>query len=232
MVNELAWGGYQNGRIPLDALKVVSFAGGHRGHPIAVDALVRLNDAFRARFGANIVITDSYRDYDAQVRVRAEKGNLAATPGTSNHGWGRALDLSSNINKHTSAEHAWMQANAPGYGWILPSWAQQGGSKPEPWHWEFPNLNGGTTPVPLPEVKEEEKNMMVLATNGTDPQVWIGDGITRRRVATQSTLSTIHWLGAPERKILGPFYANGAIQTIADLWSLGYPIDDAIEGNR
>ena len=23
------------------------------------------------------------------------------------------------------------------YGWFLPDWAQRGGSRPEPWHWEY-----------------------------------------------------------------------------------------------
>jgi hypothetical protein len=30
-----------------------------------------------------------------------------------------------------------MQANAPRFGWVHPSWAEQTGSKPEAWHWEF-----------------------------------------------------------------------------------------------
>jgi hypothetical protein len=30
-----------------------------------------------------------------------------------------------------------MRENAPLYGWYHPTWAQQGGGKPEPWHWEY-----------------------------------------------------------------------------------------------
>jgi LAS superfamily LD-carboxypeptidase LdcB len=30
-----------------------------------------------------------------------------------------------------------MKENAGQFGWVHPAWAQQGGSKPEPWHWEF-----------------------------------------------------------------------------------------------
>jgi LAS superfamily LD-carboxypeptidase LdcB len=30
-----------------------------------------------------------------------------------------------------------MKNNSMLYGWFLPAWAQQNGSKPEPWHWEF-----------------------------------------------------------------------------------------------
>ncbi len=48
--------------------------------------------------GVTIGITDSYRSYAGQVDVAARKGlysqgGLASVPGTSNHGWGMALDL-------------------------------------------------------------------------------------------------------------------------------------------
>lgn len=132
-----AWGGYSNGRIPTSALSAIPWAPGHLLRADATEALTRLNEAYRAEFGADIKITDSYRDYDAQVRVKAQKPTLAATPGTSNHGWGLALDLGGGIETFGTTQHAWMVANAGAYGWVLPSWAQQGGSKPEPWHWEY-----------------------------------------------------------------------------------------------
>ncbi len=69
--------------------------------------------------------------------MRAAKPTLAAVPGTSNHGWGTAVDLCGGIQTFGSAQHVWMRQNAPLYGWYLPSWAQQTGSKPEPWHWEY-----------------------------------------------------------------------------------------------
>jgi len=79
--------------------------------------------------------------------------HLAAVPGTSNHGWGIAVDLSGGINRFGTAEHQWMRRNAPYFGWILPSWAQERGSRPEAWHWEFhPNqmvvVDGGGLEAP------------------------------------------------------------------------------------
>lgn len=132
-----AWGGYANGRIPLEVLAPIPWAPGQHARPDAVNALIALNTAFRAQFGKDIAITDSYRSFEEQVATKAAKGWLAAVPGTSNHGWGLALDLGSGINRFGTAEHMWMQANAPAYGWIHPDWARQGGSKPEPWHWEY-----------------------------------------------------------------------------------------------
>jgi hypothetical protein len=135
------WGGHENGRIPLDQLASIPWAPTQMLRADAVTALIALNADFRAQFGRDIKITDSYRTYEEQVRVKAEKGWLAATPGTSNHGWALALDLGGGIEMFGTAEHKWMVANASRYGWMHPSWAQVTGSKPEPWHWEF---QGGT----------------------------------------------------------------------------------------
>lgn len=132
-----AWGGYSNGQIPDDALCPIPWATSHRLRCDAVDALTILNDAYTARFGHNIAITDSYRTYTEQVAVKAAKGFLAAKPGTSNHGWGLALDLADGMTSYSSAQYQWMRENAPGAGWDNPNWARPGGTKKEPWHWEF-----------------------------------------------------------------------------------------------
>jgi len=106
----------------------------------AAAQFARLNEAFKAEFGYDIAITDSYRSYAEQVSVKATKGYLAATPGTSNHGWGLALDLGSGISDRGSAQYQWMAENAGLFGWVNPDWAQPGGSKLEPWHWEYEPL--------------------------------------------------------------------------------------------
>lgn len=132
-----AWGGHKNGRIPASALCPLKTAPGHMLRCDAQAAFDRLSYAYSARFGRPISITDSYRDYDTQVILKRRKGRLAATPGTSNHGWALATDLGGGINSFGTAEHQWMRANAPKFGWVHPSWARQGGSLPEAWHWEF-----------------------------------------------------------------------------------------------
>ncbi|MEP7763863.1 M15 family metallopeptidase [Sanguibacter sp. 25GB23B1] len=123
----------------------------------AAAAFEALNVAYRGRFGQNISITDSYRTYDQQVALKAQKGNLAATPGTSNHGWALAVDLGGGINtSFTSVQYLWMSSNAPRYGWINPAWAKPGPGyqKSEPWHWEF---TGSTTiPTPTPNPPQED----------------------------------------------------------------------------
>ncbi|WP_418275526.1 M15 family metallopeptidase [Isoptericola jiangsuensis] len=129
--------GYSNGRIPASVLCTVPWATWHMLRCDAAAQLEALNEAYREQFGTDIPITDSYRSYDAQVAVRAAKPTLAAVPGTSNHGWGLALDLSTPISGGTSAEYAWLRVHGPDYGWDNPVWARPDGRKPEPWHFEF-----------------------------------------------------------------------------------------------
>jgi hypothetical protein len=129
--------GYANGLIPEAALCPLWGAPGQRLRADAAAAEERLSRAYAAQFGTPLCITDSYRTLAAQVKVYAEKPGLAAHPGTSNHGWGTALDLCGGIESFGTAQHAWMLAHAPMFGWFHPAWAEPTGSKPEPWHWEY-----------------------------------------------------------------------------------------------
>ena len=100
-----AWGGHQNGRIPSNALCPVPTAPALQLECGAATAFDQLNTAFKAQFGQDIGITDGYRSYDEQVHCRLEKGSLCANPGTSNHGWGKAVDIGAccGINSGTGA---------------------------------------------------------------------------------------------------------------------------------
>ncbi|MDR0482542.1 MAG: M15 family metallopeptidase, partial [Cellulomonadaceae bacterium] len=89
------------------------------------------NDLYRQTWGVNLRMSSSYRCIDGQIRV------ASATPGTSQHGWGLAVDFLGPVARFGSAEHQWLRDHAPQFGWDHPTWARSGGSKPEPWHWEF-----------------------------------------------------------------------------------------------
>jgi hypothetical protein len=133
------WGGFENGRIPAEALKAIG-QGSHRLETSAADAWIAMREA-AARDGVKLSLTDSYRDFDSQVRLRREKGHqvATATPGRSVHGWGRAVDA--NVNDPRTL--AWLRANAGRFGWVNPAWAQKGGKSFEPWHWEFQGGSNG-----------------------------------------------------------------------------------------
>lgn len=80
----------------------------------------------------------SYRTYDEQVYlwgVYQRGGNLAAVPGTSNHGWGIAIDCPN------SWEQEWLREHGAKFGW------RKTEAFSEPWHWNFV---GGVGPFPPP----------------------------------------------------------------------------------
>ncbi|MDQ3479958.1 MAG: M15 family metallopeptidase, partial [Actinomycetota bacterium] len=58
-------------------------------------------------------------------------------PGTSNHGGGIAIDLFCGVEDDSSAQHDWLDEHGDEFAWLNPDWARSGGSRPEPWHWEF-----------------------------------------------------------------------------------------------
>jgi len=119
---------YGNGKIPPAALMEIGH-GSHRLHAPAARAFRQMEAAAKAE-GIDIGVTDSYRTFDAQVDLARRKGlysqgGLAATPGSSNHGWGLALDLDLDANAV-----AWMRKNAPDFGFVEDT-------PREPWHWGY-----------------------------------------------------------------------------------------------
>lgn len=90
-------------------------------------------------------IESCYRSYEMQEWWRNfycffVSCDYAAVPGTSVHGWGRAVDFQDHDGELTfsSPGYQWLKANAWRWGFVHPAWAEPGGSSPEPWHWERP----------------------------------------------------------------------------------------------
>ncbi len=117
-----------NGQLPTSALSSLG-VGNHSLKPDAAESFKRMNAAATLD-GVHIGITDSYRDLPTQERLAKEKGlykngGLAAVPGTSQHGWGNAVDLDLDAKAQ-----AWMRANGERFGFVedVPR---------EPWHWTF-----------------------------------------------------------------------------------------------
>lgn len=128
---------YPNGLYPPSALCPLWGAPGESLSPAAAASFNALSKSYAAQTGEPLCVTDSYRSLAGQIAIKAKRGHFAATPGTSNHGLGRALDLCGGVQDFSSPAHRWMKQNGPLFGWFHPSWAAAGGSKPEPWHFEF-----------------------------------------------------------------------------------------------
>jgi LAS superfamily LD-carboxypeptidase LdcB len=146
--------GVTNGDLPQSMLKKVGI-GNHKLVIEAADAFIRMAEAAR-KSGIKPALSDSYRpyniqnaifDWDLYVRTggnrsdtahnftkkakRKKKGTGgkvgAAFPGTSNHGWGRAVDVDGDAFKRFIRNHG------VEYGW---SW-YEGRSVNENWHFTY-----------------------------------------------------------------------------------------------
>lgn len=105
----------------------------------AADGFIKMYADMPADIKSSVKLTDSYRplkvqcnifDFDhyestGKRRKKGTSGTAVATPGGSNHGWGRAIDISpSNVQK-------WIKDNGTKYGWC---WGEV---KSESWHFTF-----------------------------------------------------------------------------------------------
>jgi hypothetical protein len=120
-----------NGELSTNAL--CDIGGGNLLRADAAVAFAELNHLFELRFGRPICVDNSYRSLGEQYATKRQQGYLAATPGTSVHGWGLAFDLCGSDDN--GATKAWLEDNGSTFGWVNPYWAKR--SKWEPWHWEW-----------------------------------------------------------------------------------------------
>lgn len=128
----------ESGRLADEQLAVIPWEPKYRIRADLLPGLVSLDKAYRAQFGEHLDLNSAYRSYDEQVAVYnpAQPNPLAAVPGCSNHGLGTAVDIDG-ISSPGSERYTWLKANAEGYGWTHPDWAEPGGRLPEPWHWQW-----------------------------------------------------------------------------------------------
>lgn len=166
---------YQNGKIPESYRKACLWANGDKsGSWISsnikgTDAAKMLTEAAKAFDSlfdlyertsfdgkSKLLITDAYRNYQTQVALKDKLGEFAATPGTSNHGWGIAMDIDGIANpigtlKRNKADRAsayrtptyqWLFNNASKFGIYNPVKLRDGNGVDEWWHWEYQGNKG------------------------------------------------------------------------------------------
>ena len=164
----------------------------------------------------DLVISDSYRPLKTQCNIfdfdkfeatgkrikKGTSGTPVARPGTSNHGWGRALDLSK------KKAQDWIRENGSKYGWC---WGEV---KSEPWHFTFcgpgpnksdlcnsickgaidPSISSGSasssTSTPTSgstETKKSPKNMMDMLTG--DLTSWMDTFMPMKEEVTEQPIN-------------------------------------------
>lgn len=117
-----------NGRLADSEL--VDVGDGHRLARDAAPSWLTLQAACEAATGQRVTLIDGYRTYEDQVDIARRKGiygqgGWAAVPGTSNHGWGHAVDADM-----SGPAGRWLAVNGPRFGWV----ADVPG---ENWHWTW-----------------------------------------------------------------------------------------------
>jgi hypothetical protein len=160
----------ENGKLPASDLSPI--ARGELRHDAA--AAWNAMNAHARRLGVELHPTgsmSSYRTYAQQVYLYGEyqagRGSLAATPGTSNHGWGLAVDVATqemrSIIDRIGREYGWSKttSDAPSEWWHL-KWVE--GS----WRGVDVGPYGqGAAPAPGPEpIQEGDMITAVVKQNG------------------------------------------------------------------
>jgi len=121
-----------------------------------------------AASGGMLTLTEGYRDLASQqyrwAQYKAGRGNLAAAPGTSVHGFGLAADI--------GAGQGWARANGARFGWYPTglSFAQR-----EPWHFEYKGGSGAVAKAAGPTLYDKggviPRGTSLIQNNLRDPEV-------------------------------------------------------------
>lgn len=124
---------YPNGRIPHYALTAIP--GGRLLSGTPARSWLAMHYYLKTKKGIDLRPTgpnSSYRTYDTQVQFwneyQAGRGPIAARPGTSNHGWGKAVDTP------TPAMHAAIRKWGADFGWGIAGNRLGSDAPSESWH--------------------------------------------------------------------------------------------------
>jgi len=125
--------------------------------PMLTDWVNWMKDPVNGFVGINnnyTYITSVFRDYEKQVQIREEFPTKSASPGSSPHGWGIAVDLQflkkdgsgiisnkentkSSFNIEQNPSLKWLLDNSYTYGWVPPYLLRDGSPLDEHWHFEY-----------------------------------------------------------------------------------------------
>jgi hypothetical protein len=140
---------YTNGEIPDNILRTINNESKYKGSiqsdkgrirlfkeaSLALDKLLEKAESDGIQFKIN----SAYRTYDDQVRVKKAYGDIAAIPGTSNHGFGLAVDfatLNSSRISPQDPQYKWLVENGESFNFrrLNPKTRDESW---ESWHWEY-----------------------------------------------------------------------------------------------
>lgn len=162
---------------------------------------------FRARYTTTNTGRDSKTWNGTRYWLRAGLAS-AAVPGTSNHGWGLAVDVAVELDGDPGPESItddavdWLVAHAATYGWSAEL-------QSEPWHWRY--VAGDTIPAAVTaheaQQSTEEDDVKIYVFWCANRLIASIPGIVCRHVRTEEGADALakfmgvkDWKGAPQHK--------------------------------
>lgn len=206
----LAWGNHTNGLIPSSQLEGIGYGALPGGmqygkmqyvHPTVARAWRALVKRVAEQTGTKLRVSEGYRDRNLQQYYwDTLPYPQAAWPGTSSHGWARAIDMYG----YTVSDLQAVRGIGPSLGWSLATGDRVG----EPWHIEYtasltspPDFAGDdeTTPLPNPippPIPKAEPDMIVfLQVSGQSPVYVLGGGFDYQFASADELTSFRNVLG-------------------------------------
>lgn len=137
-------------------------------------------EAYRTRASQEKIFLDRYqvqasgngpfgdvRTYNGKRYVRV-KGASAAVPGTSNHGWGTAIDIQ-RLGGFSGAAFKWVATHGPFYGWNNTEGRRLG----EAWHWVYVKANDKSrTTTGAAKVAPKRISTVKLGSKNSTVKLW------------------------------------------------------------
>jgi len=218
------------------------------GQSLRIDAAISWEAVQRECAAAGVVLhlTDSYRPLAVQERIFRERyvthftgidhriwrgvnywrrpGTAsAAVPGTSNHGWGIAVDCG--VGSFTSKAYRALSDHGPGHGWTNTA----GRQIQEPWHWEYNSAHDqhpSPVPTPKPTPKPTPEDDMPLNPADLDA---VGERVKQilRAPEFQTYLRDVPWAHPISGSGMGPAAAE---QWLADTRQSVLDISNVVHG--
>lgn len=148
---------------------------------------LKMKAAYEKKFSGKTIKASGYRTYERQAyfwecykNKNCNNGNLAATPGQSNHGWGAAIDIDRSASGWTkgraanSPEFRWLNKFGKDFNFIFTVSKANGASMNEYWHMDWVGFNKVVKGVRVKTkpgfASRPEDTHIVLAGKDTTPE--------------------------------------------------------------
>ncbi|GAA1494964.1 M15 family metallopeptidase [Curtobacterium herbarum] len=186
---------YANGKIPTSELVLVAVSTLGLGNQYLLSGAAAsyraMNTAFKKALDKPLTMAEAYRSLERQQYLydgwKAGKPgfNEAATPGTSIHGLGLAVDFSAGVDSYGTSAKNWMNANGPKFGWQPKG---DGFASREPWHFEY---DGSYTSDDANQTNSGEDDLFKIIEAAETDNIFIVGPAGRATVSSPSHVSLL-----------------------------------------